>query len=500
MPFTAEDALAQVNSLYTQLASRRPELDRLQSYFEGEQPLVYATEAWQREHSSRYKGFSDNWCGVVGTAAAERTEVSGIRIGDDDEPMDDSEKALWRDWLVNEMPLQSSQGFLTSSIARRSYVSVWGDDNDEPVVEWEHPSQVIISYAPGSQFRGRYALKSYSDGDYEYAVLDDGGSYLWKFRRAATMGALVTGQTTSGIIVVGNAAANQGWEAYQPPEDDVWPLPNPLGELTFREFPHKPMLGREPLSRISGTIAMQNFINLMWAYLAVSADFASMPARVVLGQEPPKLPILDDAGQKIGEKAVDVAELARGRMLWLTGQQTKIASWEPAKLDVFTNVINVAVKHTAAQTKTPIHYIVGELGNVNGETLKATESPLSDDVRNDHLAYGPAVRGLFRLMALVRNQKGVADACRTATVSWRNPETRSDAQLADAALKDKQIGFPLEWIAQERYGYSQTDVARLMQMIGNDPAGAGMLSGVIGEGLPGAQPDGMTGADPLSGL
>lgn len=492
----ATQALATVNSLYTQLVARRPEIDKYQRYFEGEQPLAYASEAWQREHSQRYKGFSDNWCGVVGSAAAERTEVSGLRIGDDDEPMDDQERALWRDWIANEMPLQSAQGFLTSSIARRSYVSVWGDSDDEPVVEWEHPSQVIIGYEPGSRLRGRYALKAYRDGDYEYAIFDDGGTYLWKFRRAATMGQIVTGQTPAGIIVVGNAGANQGWEQHQPPGDDVWPLPNPLKELTFREFPHKPLLAREPLSRISGTIAMQDAINMLWAYLFVAADFASMPARVVLGQEPPKLPILDENGQKIGEKAVDVAELARGRMLWLTGQTTKIDSWEPAKLDVFTNVINVAVKHTASQTKTPIHYIVGDLGNVNGETLKATETPLAADVRNDHLAYGPAVRGVFRLMALVRGQQDVADACRTATINWTNPETRSEAQLADAALKDKQVGFPLEWIASERYGYSQTDVARLMQMVANDPAAAGMLNNVLGGGIPGAQPDGMPSADP----
>lgn len=455
---------------------------------------MYASESWRREHADRYKNFSDNWCGVVGTAAAERTEVTGVRLGDDVDTIDEQERQLWQDWLVNELPLQSSQGFLTSSIARRSYAQVWADGDGDPVVEWLPPSQAIVDYAPGSQMRGRAAVWSYADGDFEYVIFDDGGTSLWKWRRPASMESIVTGQTPAGLVVIGNAGTNDGWQPWQPPEDDVWPLPNPLGELTVREFPHKPALAREPLSRIAGTMAMQDAINMLWAYLFVAADFASMPARVVLGQEPPKLPILDDSGQKIGEKAVDIAELARGRMLWLTGQNAKIDSWEAANLDVFTGVINVAVKHTAAQTRTPIHYIVGELGNVNGETLKATETPLTADVRDDHKAYGVGLRGLFRLMALARGNTAVANACRTATIGWANPETRSEAQLADAALKDRQVGFPLEWIAQERYGLSQTDTARLMDMVARDPSAAGLLNKVTA-GLPGMSSDSSSSDD-----
>lgn len=474
----ADQALAVVKRLYDRLAHRRPEIEKFESYFRGEHPLAYASKEWQKAHADRYRDFSDNWCGIVGGASAERTEVTGIRLGDDQQVQDPAEKALWRDWLINELPTKAAQGFLSASIARRSAVIVWGDSNDEPVVTWEHPSQVIVDRDPGTGI-SRYALKSWCDGDDEFATLYTGDA-LWKFRRRTTT-QVVDGRTASGLVVIGGMPIDGGgWTQFQPAEDDVWPLPNPLGELPVRELEHKPPLRGEPLSRISGTVAMQDAINLLWAYLFVAADFASMPARVVLGAEPPKVPILDENGQKIGEKPVDAKQLTEGRMLWLTGQNSKIASWDAAKLDVFTNVINVAVKHIASQTKTPIHYIVGDLGNVNGETLKATETPLANDIREDHRFYGPAIRGLFRLMALVRGEQQVADACRTAVIQWRNPETASEAQLADAALKDKQIGFPLEWIAAERYGYSQPEVARLMQMIGNDPTGAGLLGQVLG--------------------
>ncbi|MGY1773514.1 phage portal protein [Blastococcus sp. SYSU D00813] len=474
------EALRLVVKLHKRLSDRQREIDRFEAYFRGDHPLSYASNAWAAEHAARYKGFSDNWCGVVGKAAAERTRVAGIRLGEDTRaPLDDDERALWRDWSANELTLKSAQGFLTASVARRSAVLVWGNRDDEPVVTWEHPAQVIVDYEPGTG-RPRYALKAWADEDQHFATLYT-ADQVWKFQRRAAYAGMAGGVTTSGLWVPNGFTAGNtgGWERRQPAEDNTWPLANPLGELPVRELEHKPQLRGEPLSRIDGTIAMQDAINLLWAYLFVAADFASMPARVVMGQEPPKLPILNEQGQKIGEKAVDIGELARGRMLWLTGQNAKIGSWDAAKLDVFTDVVKVAVQHVMSQTSTPAYYVNGELGNTNGETLKATETPLVMDVRDDHEFYAAPIRGMFRLMAMVRGNTRVADACRTATIGWKNPEIQNEAQLADAALKDRQVGFPLEWIAQDRYGMSQIDVDRVLDMVARDPAGSGVLNGVL---------------------
>jgi hypothetical protein len=394
-------------------------------------------------------------------------------------PLDDDERALLRDWNLNEGPLQAGQGFLTSSIARRSAVIVWGDGNAEPVMQWEHPSQVVVDYEPGNRLRPRAALKAWAEDDFEFATLYTSDE-VWKWQRRITHAYTASGLTPTGLFLPGVVGpSSMGWEPRERTGDDTWPIANPLGEVPVREFEHKPMLMGEPLSRIAGTVAMQDAINMLWAYLFVAADFASMPARVVMGQEPPKLPILDENGQKVGEKPVDIQELARGRMLWLTGQHAKIDSYPAAKLDVFTEVVKVAVQHVMSQTSTPAYYVNGELGNTNGETLKATETPLVMDVREDHRFFTPPMRGVFRLMALVRGEDRVAEACRTARLQWRNPEIQNEAQLSDAALKDRQVGFPLEWVAQERYGLSQIDVDRVLEMVARDPGGSGMLSGVL---------------------
>ena len=284
MAFTAEQALTLTNALYGRLSRRRPEIQTFEDYFRGDRGrLVYGTDEWRQQHSERFKDFSDNWCGVVGSAPGERTAIDGFRLGDDTEVMSDDERLLWRDWDLNDMPLQASQGFLQSTIAKRSAVLVWGDRNDEPVVTWEHPAQVIVDYEPGTRI-ARYGVKAWIDDDYEYATFYT-TEQVWKWQRPRMASQIVSGQTESGLYVPrsgGNVWSGGGWVPRENTGDDVWPIGNPMGIVPIEEFPNRPLLGGAPLSDIEGAIAMQDAINLLWAYLFVAADYASMPARVVM--------------------------------------------------------------------------------------------------------------------------------------------------------------------------------------------------------------------------
>lgn len=493
MALTADQALKITDQLYARLAERRQEVRKFEDYAEGRHPLRLGSEEWSTDHANRFKGWSDNWCGVVASAPGERTALDGFRVGDDDDIQSPDEKELWRQWDLNEMPSQASQGFLASRVARRSSVLVWGDGDDNPVVTWENPSQVIVDYDPSTRV-SRYAIKAWLDDDRELATLYT-DSEVWKFQRPRVAASIQKGHTPEGLIIVSDSAnyvSAGGWVKREMTGDDTWPIAHPMGILPIQEFPNRPKLGGHPVSDIEGTISMQDAINMLWKYLFAAADYASMPARVVMGQAPPKMPILNEAGEKIGEKPVDIESLQKGRMLWLTGQTTKVGQWDAAKLDTFTQVINVAVKHLAAQTRTPIHYIVGELGNVNGETLTATETPLAMKVRESHDFFTPAIRGVFRRIALVQGNDGLADACRTGQPQWRNPEIRSEAQMADAASKDKATGFPIMWIAKYRYGYDQKKLAELEAMLEKertDPVLQAALTAPVVPGTPPAVPD-----------
>jgi len=453
----AVEALRLVQRIYTRLSNRRPEIEKRESYFRGEQPLNFATEAWRKENAARYSGFSDNWCAPVVNAEAERIRYTGMNIGNDPR----KGIKLHQYWLKNEMESQSSQGFVTTLATSRSFVIVWGDSNDEPVVSWEHPSTVEIEYDWTNPRLRKAALKTWVDEKWEYATLYTPGE-LYKFMRSRTT---APDERTSQVVQARTKNEdNGGWIAREI-AGEVWPLPNPMGEVPVVEVQNRPMLGGDPVSEIQGVMPMQDAINLLWAYLFLAADYASMDARVVTGTAPPMIPVLNDQGVKVGEKAVDLKELREKRILYLTDPEAKIDSWKAAALDSFTDTIEISVGHIAAQTRTPPTYLVTNKGmsNVNGDGLKASEIGLNKKVLEFHTFAAPALREINRLIALAAGETALADEIRVSPVNWMNPEIRSEAQLADMLAKKKAIGYPLEYL-MELDGIDPLDVPRILEM------------------------------------
>lgn len=466
---TPSQALAVLAELEKPLKKRLPEIERFQTYYRGVgTDLHFASPEFARYFEDRFSGFSDNWCAPVADALAERLEVTGIRpfVGEGDEAKADLD--LWRVWQQNELDADSSLGFVDAIIARRTYALVWGNPDDEttPEVTFEHPSQMIVGYAPGSRRKRRSALKMWTEGNEEYATI-----YLpdevYKFKR----------RRNSGALVLPSMVSNQ-WTRRQPPEDEVWPLPNPMGVVPVVELPNRPFLTGEPLSEIEGAASMQDGINLLWAMLFVAADFASFPQRVVMGVERPKTPILDENGQQVGEKLIDLEKFAVDRLLWLGGKDAKIGEFSAANLEAYTQVIEVAVGHLSARTRTPQHYLVGKMANLSADALTAAETPLVSKTLERQIYLGVGVRELFRLVALAQGEMAKSRTIAAGTVLWGDPQFRSEAQLVDALQKLKDIGFPFEFIA-ERYGLTPPEVARLVDL--RDGEVERLMS--LGEGL-----------------
>ena len=461
----ATEALQMVNRIYDRLNGRRDEIRKREDYYAGKQPLSFATEEWRKANAARYSGFSDNWCHPVVDAEGERIRHTGIKFGRTDSDMA-AAKRLWEQWLLNDMEMQSSQGFVTSLSAARSFVIVWGDGEGNPIDSWEHPASVEVEYDAQNVRKRVAALKTWADDDNEFATLYEPNA-VWKFQRSRFRNTNLELSQAQQERIFGRLTG--GWEPRQPSTDDTWPLPNPIGEVPVVEVPNRPMLAGDPISEIEGVMPMQDAINLLWAYLFLAADYASMPARVVLHQGPPMMPVLDKNGKQIGEKPVDMKELQEKRLLYLSGKDTTIDSWEAAKLDVFTDQIEIGVGHIAAQTRTPPTYLVTKAGmsNVNGEGLKASEIGLVKKTLEFTSFATPAMREVHRLNALVLGDKPLAQMVRLATMTWMNPEIRSEAQLADMLMKKKSIGYPLEYL-MELDGIDPLDIERIMTMRENE--------------------------------
>lgn len=441
--------------MYSRLAARRPEIEKAEDYYRGKQPLSFATEEWRKANAARYSGFSDNWCGTVVNAEAERLDPIGVTGFEGAEQ-------LWDELRRNEFDAQFSQGVVAALTAKRAFVMVWADQDEQPLVTVEHPSHVEVEYDWENPRLRVAALKTWVDDSTEFATLYT-ASEVWKWQRSRSDAKLdrvpQAEQSRSNGLVGG------GWEPRVGVNDDVWPVRNPLGLVPVVEVANRPTLLGDPVSEIQGVMPMQDAINLLWAYLFLSADYASMPARVALGTSPPMIPILDDQGRRVGEKPVEMRDLAEKRLLFLSGENSKIDSWEAARLDVFTDTIEIAVGHIAAQTRTPPHYLVANKGlsNLSGDALTAAEISLVQKA-NEFIAFtNPALREVLRLVARVMNNDGWAEAARLGTIVWKNREIRSESQLADALVKKRQMGYPLEFLLEQE-GHDPATIRRVLEM------------------------------------
>lgn len=483
----AESALRMVERIYARLDARRPELDEDERYYGGQHRLTFATAEWLKANGSRYSGFSDNWCAVVANAEAERLNPIGLEYrGDDTRTRDSVSLRAWDDWLANDMDAQSSQGILTSLYGRRSYVSVWGIDGDDdavPSFSWEHPANVEIEYDFANPRLRKAALKTWVDESYEYADLYTPDA-VWKWFRP--YGKAPNERVPWAKQSRTKRGGGAGWEPRQDPSDDTWPISNPIGAVPVVEVPNRPMLRGDPVSELTIVKPKQDAINLLWAYLFLAADYASMPARVLLGTEPPKRQLLDSNGKVIGQAPVTMEQLNEMRMAVFSGKDAKIGQWDAARLDVFTDAISVMVGHIAAQTRTPPTYLVTKQGmsNVSADGLKASEIGLVKKAIEFQTFATPALKEVFRLGQLVRGNAELARETRFASLRWANPEIRSESQLTDSLVKKKAIGYPTKYLL-ELDGVSPSDQARIMAMIEeeNEAVFAGAAQDVLQKAL-----------------
>jgi hypothetical protein len=149
--------------------------------------------------------------------------------------------------------------------------------------------------------------------------------------------------------------------------------------------------------------------------------------------------------------------------MMFNGKDVRIGEWQAANLTMYTGMIEVAVGHLAAQTRTPQHYLIGKMANLAEGALLAAETGLVKRVEEKQTWSGQGLREMARLIALARGEDDKAQALRSGRVLWKDAESRSHAQLADALLKLKQLGFPFKWLAL-KYGLTPTEVADIMVM------------------------------------
>lgn len=434
--------------LSDRLRKRRPVIDQQVNYLRGKSGrLRFASDEFADYFTERFDGFSDNWVAPVAQAPAERMTHLGVRLPGQTRP----DRELHRAFVENECDRGLSEAILMMITTGWSYALVSPEDGQTPRITFEHPAQAIVE---NNAFTGdpQYGLILWTDDedgfDYAQLLTDDGE--VWRLRRPTTKPGDEEWRETDLF----------GWR--ERPDTEAFTRHN-LPGLPLIEFRNQSLLDDLPISDIAGVMSMQDSINLTWAYLLNALDYASLKQRVVLNSGPPMRPILNENGDVVGKKPVELQELTQDRVVFLDGENVSIGEWSTSNLDAFSKVIEHAVEHIAAQTRTPPHYLVARMVNTSAESLTIAEAGLVSKTQERITYVNPSLRRLYWLVAAAMGDDQKAAAVRSAKLLWKDVQYRSEAQRSDALQKKRAMGYPLEYIL-ELDGTDPDEIPRILEL------------------------------------
>jgi hypothetical protein len=426
MPETPREWLDHLNYALDQ---RWAELSVYDAYYEGDHQLSYVTRKFREAYGSLFRALTDNWMPLVVNASVERLRVQGFRFG-----QQDADDDAWAIWQQNGLDGESNMVHTEAVKLGWAYWMVQ-PNGDTPRITAEHPSQVIVQTAPGDRRNRLAALKKWRDGDFIYANV-----YL--------PDRVVKYRTTSRQYQI--EVPEKKWST-------VGAEGNPLGLVPVVPVPNNPSMltgGRSDLA--GGAVRIQDAINKLFADMLIGSEYQSYPQRVLLGVDVPR----GETGEPIRNAELKASQ---SRLWMFPNADAKAFEFSAADLNNFRAAIDGLIRDLTAQTRTPPHYVAGQIVNASGDALKAAETGLVSKVRDKMDPFGEAHEETMRLAfrSIDRNDPR-ADAFDAETI-WADPESRSQAELADALVKLSAIGVPQE-VLWEKYGFSPQEIDRMKAM------------------------------------
>ena len=414
--------------LHKELAARQPMIALYDDYYRGEHPLPWLAPQARAEFRRVLAMARANVLGLVVDATAERIAAEGFRLPG----QENADPELWEWWQANRMDGDSDLAILESLIGGMSYTMVEPTGKGRaPNIYAEHASQAIVAYRPGTNRRIKAAgLKLWVD-DWTGLLCATLDLRDWLYKFEAT-------HPKQGTVDPGQVQ----WRRREVAGED-WPVRNPLGDVALTELPNNPRLMTGGVSEIADVIDVQDRINKTLADRLITQDFGAFPPKWATGFPD------DEDGSPL--------DVGGDRMITTDVVETKFGQWDAAPLDPYSAAKREDIKDIASRTRTPAQYLLGEMSNVNGETLKAAESGLVAKVRQRCRSFAEGFEDTMRLACIAAGRE-VPDNIETI---WKNPEFRTEGETTDAAIKRVQAGLADIRQGREDVGYSATQIANM---------------------------------------
>lgn len=423
MPLSSTEANALAADL---LKSATPEWARLRKfvrYARGKQALPWLPEGVEQEYRDIAVKSASNWIDLVIRAVTQGLIVDAYG----DEP----DSNLWAEaWQANGMDARQHALSRAAGTLGYSFINVLPSEDDGV---WMRPEAATSQYAvyddPSDEWpihSLRQITKPGKGKPGRWELYDDEARYL------------LTGDMGRADVVI----LEHGLE--------VCPVVRMLWQID--------LLG-DPMGEVEPVISIQDRIVDATFTLQMVAKYGAFPQRWIAGINPGE-PLRDADGEPLldaaGNPIMPTIKAYIDHILLASDVDTKFGQFAAADLRQYVEALEAHIRHLAAITQTPPHYLLGSLVNLSAEALAAAESGLQRKIREKREVLGEGYEQAMRLAALVLGDEAAAMDT-SSQVHWQDVESRSLAQTADALLKLGQLGVPPKMLFQMIPGWTQAD-------------------------------------------
>lgn len=418
-------------------AAQLPELELLDAYYEGEQPLSYMHPELIRRLDGRVRHVVINWPQLIVDSLDERLDLTGFRLGGQEA----ADAELWRIWQANRLDLHAEQAHIDALALGRAFAIVGTNEDDAttPLVTVESPLDVHVDLDPRTR-RVRAALKRQFSDDAE-----DGSTEAWATLYLPNETIWYTSEDGGGT-----------WTEDQRDEHGLGRVPVvPIVNRprTRRRRTAPPRLGR---SELAAVLPLSDAASKIATDMMISAEYHAMPRRYALGFD--KEDFVDAQGRPLTPW-----EAVAG-VLWASPKSPKedgvaVGQFPEADLGNFHATLNALARLVASLTGLPPHFLGYATENpASADGIRSSESRHIKRAERRQRSFGDGWEEVMRTVLLVRDGRVPEEALRMEA-QWTDPATPTFAAKSDAVVKLYSADRLLPRRASRRaLGYSDTEI------------------------------------------
>lgn len=442
------------------LMARQRTLDAWWKLYKGEHLLPQGPAKAVQAYLDFQKKARTNFLAGVVDSSVFRLQAIGVSNA-----AGDADAAAWRWWQLNKMDSKQKQLFRTVLALGQAYVIVGEHPvhKGQPLFSVEHPRECITECDPatGEVLAG---LKVYYDEmAQEACALLLLPEVRVEYRRSQAARRFVP--------------SAKGW-------DPGKVVPHMFGRPQILAFECRPELGETPEPEFERGVPVQDRINLGVLNRMTAARYSAFRQRYVTGHRFQTKTVMTTEIDPVTGLPVEVPKKVPAGMpfvpdpssVWVSeGENAHFGEFSQTDLQGYLKSHEADIRDLLVITHTPVYSVITQLINIGTDTISALDAMHLAKVREHQVHFGEQFEDMLSLAAVVAGQdRDFAEH----EIRWEDPRNLNPAVLADAGVKKRSMGYPLDVVAEE-LGESPQRIRRIV----TGQAGETLMGSVVQQPL-----------------